>query len=380
MTGVLHVVTLLSADGRYGGPQTVATTLARRYGHEVWGGATAADLRAPGRAGERRFRAIGPPGDQYSLLAAPGLWWGLWRRLRPHADAPIVHVHTGPEVVGLGALAVLAARRATFVAQTHGMLTYPEGSPRARFVRHVVVPLLRHARFVVALTDAERALLVGYGLPARRVVVVPNGVDPRAAEFSAPAGPHADSPIVAFVGRLHPRKHPERFTAAAALLAGRGVRARFTVAGADEGALGAARAADPGGVAEFTGALDPAAARRVIAGADVLVLCSDVEPFGLVAIEALAAGTALLVTDTCDLAPELAAAGAALMTGPEPAEIAGGIARLLAERELRERLVAGGRALVARRYAMDVIDGQWHSLYRRAAGAARGSRRDDGTT
>jgi hypothetical protein len=91
MSGVLHVVTLLSADGRYGGPQTVARTLASRFGDEIWGGATAADLRAEStRRGERRFRAAGPSGERYSMLAIPGLWCALWRRLGSSARPRLV--------------------------------------------------------------------------------------------------------------------------------------------------------------------------------------------------------------------------------------------------------------------------------------------------
>jgi glycosyltransferase involved in cell wall biosynthesis len=367
MTRVLHVVTLLSADGRYGGPQTVARTLATRFGDEIWGGATSADRRAEqDRPGERRFRAVEPPGEQYSLLLAPGLWGALWRRLRPATRPDVVHLHVGPELAGLAALLVLVARRAAFIVQPHGMFTYPVGSTRARTVRRLFIPLIRRARAVVALTDAERDLLIGYGLEPGRVEVIANGIDDGAFQPTPRSG---DEPLVAFVGRLHPRKHPERFTGAAALLAARGSEARFVAAGAEQGALVAARAADPAGVVEHLGALAPDDARQVIADARVVVICSDVEPFGIVAIEALAYGSALLITDSCDLAPELGSAGAALVTEPTPEAIAEGISRLLADPDLRAAQASAGSALVKERYSMDVVAPKWASLYRRASTA-----------
>jgi glycosyltransferase involved in cell wall biosynthesis len=368
MTHVLHVVTLLSADGRYGGPQTVARTLATRFGDEIWGGATSADFRAEPASppGERRFRAVEPPGERYSLLVAPGLWAALWRRLRPATRPDVVHLHVGPEVAGLAALLVLVARRARFVVQPHGMFTYPPDSARGRTVRRVFIPLIRRAQAVIALTDAERDLLIGYGLEPGRVEVISNGIDHGGFR---PAPRSGDEPVVAFVGRLHPRKHPERFTGAAALLAARATAARFVTAGADQGALDAARAADPDGVVEHLGALAPDDARQVIADARVVVVCSDVEPFGMVAIEALAYESALLITDSCDLAPELESAGAALVTAPTPEAIAEGVARLLADPDLRAAQAGAGVAVVQQRYSMDVVAPRWVSLYRRASTA-----------
>ncbi|MGI8761677.1 MAG: glycosyltransferase family 4 protein [Jatrophihabitantaceae bacterium] len=375
---VLHLITLLSADGRYGGPQTVARTLATRFGDELWGAAAAADLRAEAaRRGERRFRAFCPPGEQYSLLAAPGLWWALWRRLGSSARPDLVHLHAGPELSGLAALLLLAARRAPFVYQAHGMFTYPAASARARVARCVFFPLIRRAAAVVALTGAERDLLIGYGLEPAQITTIANGVE--LADI-APLPHDGDDPVVAFVGRLHPRKHPERFTAAAVQLARRGVRARFVMAGADQGALGIARAADPDGVVIHVGAVSPDEARRIIASADVVVVCSDVEPFGMVAVEALASATALLITDSCDLAEELRCAHAALLTSPGPAAIADGISRLLAEPGLRTALCRAGHTLVHERYSMQVIASAWERLYRRAStGRVRSPDTDGGS-
>jgi glycosyltransferase involved in cell wall biosynthesis len=364
MTGVLHVVTLLSADGRYGGPQTVATTLASRFSDEIWGGATAADLRAEAtRPGVRRFRAVAPSRSRFSMLAVPGLWWALWRRVRSATPPRLVHVHGGSELAGLVALLVLVSRRAVFIVQPHGMYSYPPGSARARISHRVFMPLIRRARIVVALTDAERELLIGYGLEPAKIEVISNGIDVSSVvAVSRPAG----KPVVAFVGRLQTRKHPERFTAAAGLLARRGTAARFVMAGADQGALALARAADPDGVVEHLGTLSPDEARKLIASAEVVVVCSDVEPFGMVAIEALAYESALLITDSCDLAPELGSAGAALVTEPTPEAIADGVARLLADPVVRAAQAAAGGALVRQRYSMEVIAPKWASLYRRA--------------
>lgn len=375
---VLHVVTLISADGRYGGPQTVARTLAGRFGHEIWGSATAADfaLDPTGRPGERRFRGVALAGGRPSTIFVPSLWWALWRTLgRRAANRPdVVHLHTGPELPGLGALLVLVLRRAVFVVQPHGMFSYRAAvsgaavSPKITFVRRLIVPLLRKAQVVVALTDVERRELIAHGLDPALVQVIPNGLNAPGSVVRAESA--GERPVVAFVGRLHPRKHPERFTAAAAKLAERNVPARFVMAGNDQGALDSARRNDPRGVVEHLGALTHDEALRVMAEAAVTVMCSDVEPFGMVAIEALDAGAALLVTDSCDIAEELASAGCAVVTDVTPDRMADGIEKLLRDGTLRTNLAQAGHRMVAARYSMDVIAPQWEALYGAAAAAA----------
>lgn len=368
---VLHVVTLLSADGRYGGPQTVARTLAGRFSQEIWGSATALDftLDPAGRPGERRFRGIAVSGGRPSTIVVPSLWWALWRALgRRAAHRPdVVHLHTGPELPGLGALLVLVLRRAAFVVQPHGMFSYRAGlsdtavSPKTTFIRRLLVPLLRKARAIVALTDVERRELIAHGLDPARVQVIPNGLNAPGRVVRAQSDDV--EPVVAFVGRLHPRKHPERFTAAASTLAERNVAARFVMAGNDQGALEAARRNDPAGIVEHLGALTHDEVLRVMAGAAVVVMCSDVEPFGMVAIEALDAGAALLVTDSCDIAEELASAGCAVVTDVTPDGMADGIEKLLADATLRADLAAAGHTMVGARYSMDVIAPHWEELY-----------------
>lgn len=376
MTQVIHIVTVLSADGRYGGPQTVATTIADALGHEVWGGASKEDFQTRGsRPRERRFRAVGGSRERFSTVAVPGLWWRLWRQAARSRRPDLVHVHGGSELCGLVAMALLVVRRCPFVAQPHGMYSYAAGSLRHRMSALLFMPLVRRATAIVALTNTERELLVDYGVPADRIEVIANGVSTPerpvdSAEPAQPAQPAEGNqglmttrPVVAFVGRMQERKHPERFTAAAALLARRGTHAAFVTAGADQGAMAVARAVDPDHVVTHLGGLPPAEARSLIASAAVVVVCSDVEPFGMVAIEALAHDTALLITDSCDLAAELADAGAALVTAPRPDAIADGIAALLDDDTRRNDQIAAGAKLVRDRYSTDVVMPQWARLY-----------------
>ena len=83
------------------------------------------------------------------------------------------------------------------------------------------------------------------------------------------------------------------------------------------------------------------------AAADVAVFLSEYEGFGLPALEAAARGVPLVVSDRPALSEVFAEA--ALSVDPQDAEaVAGAIARLTSDHDLRQDLVARGRALAAR--------------------------------
>jgi glycosyltransferase involved in cell wall biosynthesis len=96
----------------------------------------------------------------------------------------------------------------------------------------------------------------------------------------------------------------------------------------------------------------------------VFVLPSEGESFGLVAAEAAAAGTPVVVTDRCGVAEFLGENGA-LVVPFERIALAAAIRRALDDGELRRRLRAGGRA-AAERWSPDAVVARQEEIYRRA--------------
>ena len=178
----------------------------------------------------------------------------------------------------------------------------------ARFVWHVrdyVIPgwtrrsLVRRCDVAVALSR-----FIAASLPrSPKVRIVPNGIDmadvppeAAAAAFRARIGVAAGVPLVGCIGRIRPWKGQRYFLEAAARLAPRLPQAAFLVVGAtlfpDPGRDYVAELKDQAqrlGVADrviFAGQSDePLAA---LAAMDVVVNCSENEPFGRVLIEAMA--------------------------------------------------------------------------------------------
>lgn len=367
---VVHVVTLVSDDGAYGGPTSVAAGQLEECaarGHEVtlvalWRGGS----RAPARIGSvpLRTRPARPllPG-RFTGLMHPLLVRDLWQAL---GRADVVHLHAGRDLVSLTALAVAVLRRKRFLAQTHGMVE-PRHGAVVRLFDRLYVPLLRRARGCLVLTERERlALAEVVGPDGPPLLVLPNGARPRAGAGDREPGPRP--PEVLFLARLHPRKRPDAFVEMAALVHRRLPGARFSLFGPDEGALPAVRrliaARGLADVVAYGGALPYDEALRAQSRAAVYVLPSVDEPFPMSVIEALNAGTPVVCTDTCGMAPELARRGAAVVTDGSPAALADAVCRVLSDEDARRSLVTEGRRAVAEVFSIHAVADRLEGFYR----------------
>ncbi len=376
---LLHVVTLLSDDGAYGGPTSVATGQLEECaarGHEVelvslWRGSSP----APARIGSvplrtRPARSLLP--GRFTGLMHPLLVRDLWRSM---ARADVVHIHAGRDLVSLTALGLAVLGRKRFLTQTHGMVE-PRRRAAVRLFDRVYVPLLRRSRGCLVLTERERrAVAEVVGPDGPPLLGLPNGVRPSRAG----SAPHRQrGREVLFLARLHPRKRPEAFVEMAALVHQRVPDARFTLYGADEGSLAkvrrliAAHRLDE--VVSYRGALGHAQAVSAYAKAAVYVLPSVDEPFPMTVIEALCAGTPVVCTDTCGMAEELARREAAVVTDGSPRAMADAVCDLLADDSRRDALVSAGHRAVEEAFSIHAVTDRLEEIYRtscRATSAVR---------
>ncbi len=221
------------------------------------------------------------------------------------------------------------------------------------------VERLLHAglRNVVTVNRAVREAIREVN-PRARLLDSANGFDPALLELTSTV---ADPPFVLFVGRLDPFMKGldvllEAFAGAAAkhprvrlVLAGRG--APHSIADLER----RARAAGLAERVELRPNIDEAEKRRLLAGCLLFCSPSRFEGFGIAALEANAAGKAVLATDTDGFRESLDPGKTALLVPPhDAAALRGALERLLGEPELRRSLEVNARAW-ARRFTWDAV-------------------------
>jgi glycosyltransferase involved in cell wall biosynthesis len=228
------------------------------------------------------------------------------------------------------------------------------------------------AHLHVAASSREADEYRAAGVSPESIVVRPNGFPdpieavPRPGRLRRLIGVDAETPLVLSVGRIARGKGLEILLDAARDLP-RDVH--VAIVGPDDRhgmVADLKRLRDAWGLGDrvhLVGPLAPAPLLDVYSEADVFVLASAHENFGLVAAEAAAAGTASVVTDRTGVA-ELLADRAAIVVPYDVAEVRAAIQRLLGDAGLRRRLGAGGR-LVAAEHSWPTVVAQQEAIYRR---------------
>jgi len=232
--------------------------------------------------------------------------------------------------------------------------------PRSRVIGEEQV--VAEADRLVASTHAEAAQLIElYGADAARTGVIPPGVDLErfrlgpASTARTRLGIPPDAGVLLFVGRIQPLKAPDILLRAAALLAADpALRRRLLVlvVGAPSG-TGLAepeslkRLAGHLGIGELVRFVPPVPATElaeVYRAADVTVVPSYNESFGLVALESQACGTPVVAAAVGGLTTAVDAGVSGLLVGGhDPTDYAAAIGALLHRPAYREMLAAGCR-------------------------------------
>ncbi len=121
----------------------------------------------------------------------------------------------------------------------------------------------------------------------------------------------------------------------------------------------------------FTGFVDEATLVSAYRSSDVFVLPSLYEPFGMVALEAMASGTPVVVSDVGGLSEIVEDGHTGLKVRPgDPTQLAEALARALVDARLARRLKANGYQMARERYGWDMVGEKTLSVYEQALSQA----------
>lgn len=372
---ILHVIATL--DAASGGPARacleMAGAVARRGHHvDVWTTDYAAAADRPSAA------LLAEPSVQVSSFPVgfPRFWKpsaGMARALRQSVSRyDVLHIHSLYLFHNLAATWIARRTAVPYIVEPHGLLD-PYIRRRHRLRKRLMElafqnRALREAAAIRYTSDDEMRLATPFACGAEGVVI-PLGVP----LFNPQPATPRDSQCILFLSRLHAKKGLDLLIPAFARLAERFPAASLVVAGPDDGALGAARAAtDRFGLSHrvsFPGMLRGEEKSRAFSRAGLFVLPSYSENFGIAVAEAMAAGVPVVVSDQVNIHHDISGAGAGIVVPCAVDPLAAAMAALLADPGARAEMGVRGRTLAETRYAWPAIALELESLYRRVSGA-----------
>lgn len=293
----------------------------------------------------------------------------------------VIHLHGfGHGLIDIAAILCLFVKQKRYILTLHGFPHSPlESGGIMGFLYRAYLStfgkfLLRKADRVIAVSQSIKDESISLGLEPERVVVIPNGVDlisyssyMSSASITQKLGTYKDDFLLVAVGILHVRKGFQFLIMALPSILKCHPEARVIIVGRDGGyGENLKKLSEELGVVEkvsFTGFLDSDSKRRFMNMADVFVIPSLVEPFGLVALEAMACGKPIVATEVEGLGEILENERTALLIKPGNGEqLAGAIIRLIDEAKLRLRLSKSAEKEV-RGYDWSLIGEGYFRLY-----------------
>jgi len=320
-------------------------------------------------------------------------------------DGPFDIVHAHDWLVAFAARAVKHAYHIPLVATIHATEAgrhHGIHNPWQRCISEVEWWLTYEAWRVICCSGYMESELAGqFQLPPDKIRVIPNGIAPEEVETALKAVREADQAvrpvdgdpdrrpasgrapgrptlrrddfaqpgedIVFFVGRLVREKGVDTLLDAFPAVLERRPATRLVIAGTGphEGHLrGRVSSMGLDGRVHFAGYLDDRTRNLLYHWASMAVVPSYYEPFGLTALEAMAAGAPLVVSDTGGLGETVVHNETGVKVPPaNPGELAGALLRLLSDSGLARRLAEKARATVIDRFAWSKVASDTERVY-----------------
>jgi glycosyltransferase involved in cell wall biosynthesis len=383
---ILHVIPALAP--RFGGPPKVIVEMCRelaRRGEQV--ALYTTNFDGPGKLKVPLFE---PQRDESGLeiryfpvyphsyyVMSLSLAAALKREL-PGYD--LVHIHPLYRFTTAAAAHYCSMFGIPYVMRPHGSLDpflFRRHRLRKRIYERVFDRVYLGRAAAVQFTSREEMELArGTGFAFNGVVVplavtVPDMTDAgrRAEEFRARWPATRGHRVILYLGRLTFKKGLDLLVRAFGEVCRRRSDVHLFIAGPDDEGYGAQvrRWLQDEGVldrATFSGILLGAEKSAAFATADVFVLPSYSENFGVAVLEALASGVPTIISNRVNIWREIADADAGLVVNCDAAELQRALLAMLDDRQLRLTMGAAGRRLASESFGWRTATDQLIALYR----------------
>lgn len=233
--------------------------------------------------------------------------------------------------------------------------------------------ILKDAAQVIALTKTEAEQYKSRGVNEDKIEIIPNGIDPsefdnlpKKGEFRRKYGLGDDQKIILYLGRIHKIKGLDLLAKAFTELPKEIDNVKLVIAGPDDGYLSALRRLIKELHIEekvlFTGPLYEEEKLEAYVDADIYVLPSSYEIFGITILEACACGTPVVVTDRCGIA-ESVDGQAGLVVPYDKEQLQHALLHMLGDDKMRLQFGEKGKLLVRQKFNWEKMAEQMEKVY-----------------
>jgi glycosyltransferase involved in cell wall biosynthesis len=323
---------------------------------------------------------------RWNFYLTPDLIKWAWQNVR-HFD--VIHLHSVRTFQNAVIGAIAQHFGIPYVLSPHGSLPLIAGRRVAKQAYDLLFGnnLLTHAARLIAVSPAEAEQFKQAGLSDEKIITVHNGLNlseftqlPDRGLLRSELGISETVALILFLGRLHPIKGVDQLIPAFAHLLTMYPDAYLVVAGPDDGDLVRLRQLSiRQGLAErvfFPGGFYGNDKLAALVDADLVVLPSQYEIFGLVPFEALLCGTPVVVSSDSAAGQLIGEAEAGYLTPyGDVIQLAATLVEALRDKERSARLVQSGQVFVRQQLQWPVLIHQLEAVYQEQIASANPSQR-----
>lgn len=294
--------------------------------------------------------------------------------------ADIIHAYGFYITTSLVAMMVAEQRSIPFLLTVNDATVSLYGSAAKRAFSNIFnltigkLLILNSAKLIaVSRTNAEDIAKVG--ATKEKIMIIPNGIKMERFVNTNLDDREKSGPIVLYVGRISEDKGIECLLRAAPSVLRQFPNTEFLIVGEDYGYLNKLKSlVNSLGIEKsviFTGRLTSRRLVDVYSSADVFVLPSELEAFGIVVIEAMAAGVPVIVSN-CGGMKDIVKdeTNGLIFDVGDARQLADKIRLLISDKELRIRLAENGRETVRERYTIEKVVDILERLYEKTLNPA----------
>jgi glycosyltransferase involved in cell wall biosynthesis len=298
----------------------------------------------------------------------------LWRHI---AEYDLVHVHALFSYASTAAMAIARMQRVPYLNQPHGLLcqwSLQQGALKKRlYLQTIERANLNHSRGLQLTTEMERREVQALGLQVP-TEVVPLGLDlasviPQArqrlrSQLNLPDG----EPIILFLSRLHPKKGLDYLITALGQLKSQPFTFVIAGNGAPSYEQEITQWIEQAGIQDRTrrlGFVTGELKELLLQAADIFALTSYSENFGVVVLEAMAAGLAIVLTPGVALAEMVQQQQLGYVPNLTVAEISDALGSCLQHLDQARGIGQRARQFIIEHYTWDSIAKQMIQSYQK---------------